>query len=151
MTEDFDPLPAETWFERIAMIANGELASTENALRHALHLLQLTPREFRPREYGSIDESNYEALLEGGNLEAAARCLVAMPTLDVTTSANAAGARVAITCRTTKMTVHGEGDSAAAAIVQAWAKSFLALRSEFGMRRLHQAFDYEGGTDYSLG
>ena len=61
--EDLEPLPPETWFERIEMIANGQLGSTESALRHALHMLQLTPREFRPREYGSIDEESYEALL----------------------------------------------------------------------------------------
>jgi len=64
MLDEIEPLPAELWFDRIEMIERGELASTENALRHAFHLLQLTPLEFRPREYGTIDEADYEALLE---------------------------------------------------------------------------------------
>jgi hypothetical protein len=130
MHEDVEPLSPEIWFERIEMIANDQFRSTENALRHALHLLQLTPREFRPREYGSIDEGGYEALLEAGDLEAAARSLVAAPTLVVTATSNASCAEAAIRCSAMNLTVSGSGDSVAAAILQAWAKCLLILRSE---------------------
>jgi hypothetical protein len=128
--EDIEPLTPELWFERIDLIANGQLGSTENALRHALHLLQLTPRQFRPREYGTIDEEKYEALLEAGDLDAAARTLVAAPTLTVSATSSPNGVEVAIGCKTLNMTVHGKGDSVAAAILQAWTQCLFMLRSE---------------------
>ena len=77
------PLETEVWFERIEMIRNRELPSTEHALRHALHLLQLTPSEFRPAKYPAIDEATYEAFLDSGDLDQAARRLVSAPTLSV--------------------------------------------------------------------
>ena len=132
MQDDIEPLPPDLWFERIEMIATGQLGSTENALRHALHLLQLTPHEFRPREYGTIDEESYEALLEAGDLDAAARRLVAAPTLTVSTTSSADGVEVAIGCRTLNKTIFGRGDSVAAAILQAWTECLFALESEFG-------------------
>jgi hypothetical protein len=130
--KDIEPLPADLWFGRIEVIANGELDSTESALRHAFHLLQLSPQEFRPPEYAALDEKGYEALLEAGELEAAARRLVAAPTLAVTTASCPRGVKVAIACRVLKTSVIAEGDSVASAILQAWAKCLLALRSEFG-------------------
>lgn len=138
MTDDIEPLTAEIWFARIEMIARGELGPTENALRHAFHLLQLTPREFRPREYGTIDEAEYEALLEAGNLEAAARRLVAAPALTVSTESCADGVEAVIGCRTLKKTVSGTGDTPAAAIVQAWAKCLFELQAEFGPSKLSE-------------
>nr|WP_166180942.1 hypothetical protein [Altererythrobacter segetis] len=41
---------------RIEMIARGELPGVENELRHASHLLQLTPQAERPAVELSIDE-----------------------------------------------------------------------------------------------
>ena len=139
MQEDFEPLTPELWFERIEMIRNLQFGSTESALRHALHLLQLTPREFRPPEYGMIDEESYEGLLEVGDLEGAARSLVAAPTLAVSTTSNDSGVEVAIRCRTWNKTIFGQGDSVAAAILQAWATCLLALKSEDGRGWLNQA------------
>ena len=137
--EDIEPLPADMWFGRIEIIANGELDNTESALRHAFHLLQLSPREFRPPEYAALDEKGYEALLAAGKLEAAARRLVAAPTLTVTTSSCARGVRVAIGCSVLKTAVIGEGDSVASAILQAWAKCLLALKREFSTAGFEKA------------
>ena len=134
MTVDIEPLLAELWFHRIAMIGRGELGPTEHALRHAFHLLQLTPREFRPREYGTIDETDYEALLEAGDLEAAARRLVAAPTLTVSTQSHPNGVDAVIKCSTLKRAVLGTGDTPAAAILQAWANCLSELREECGSR-----------------
>jgi len=139
MQDDIEPLAPEVWFERIEMIANGQLGSTENGLRHALHLLQLTPREFRPPEYEAIDEESYEQLLAAGELDAAARRLVAAPTLAVTTTSTPGGVEVAIKCRTRGQTVFGKGDSVAAAILQAWTTCLLALKSEDGSSWLNEA------------
>lgn len=128
MQEDVEPLSACLWFERIELIARGEFPSTENALRHALHLLQLSPREFRPCEYRKLDEAGYEALLESGDLEGAARLLVAAPTLSVSTTSSARGVKVAVKCSTLDRTIIGEGNSVADAILQAWADCLLMLR-----------------------
>lgn len=128
MQDDIEPLPPELWFERIEAIARRELGETENCLRHAFHLLQLTPREFRPREYGKLDEAGYEALLDSGELEAAARTLVAAPTLSVTTKTAGTGVKVAIRCNTLERMVIGEGASVADAILQAWTQCLLMLR-----------------------
>ena len=128
MQEDTEPLPTDLWFERIELIARRELQGTENALRHALHLLQLSPREFRPREYRKLDEVGYEALLQSGDLDGAARMLVAAPTLSVSTSSSELGAKIAIRCSTLNRTIMGEGDSVADAILQAWTECLLKLR-----------------------
>lgn len=132
MQDDIEPLPPDLWFERIEMIATGQLGSTENALRHALHLLQLTPHQFLPREYGNIDEESYEALLEAGDLDAAARRLIAAPALTVSATSSAEGVEVAIGCRILNQTIVGRGDSVAAAILHGWTECLFALRSEFG-------------------
>ena len=81
--EDVEPLPADMWFGRIEVIGSGELDNTESALRHAFHLLQLAPREFRPPEYADLDEKGYEAPLETGKLDAAARRLARWPSTTV--------------------------------------------------------------------
>lgn len=128
LQKDMEPLPVGLWFERIELIARRDFPSTENALRHALHLLQLSPREFRPREYRQLDEGHYEALLEAGDLEGAARQLVAAPTLSVSTTSTPCGVRVAIRCNTLDRTLIGEGDSVADAILQAWSECLLMLR-----------------------
>jgi len=133
MIEDVEPLEVELWFDRIAMIARGQLGPTENALRHAFHLLQLTPCEFRTREYGTIEEADYEALLEAGDLETAARRLVSAPILTVSTEASANGVDARIKCSRLEKTFLGTGHTPAAAILQAWANCLAELKEQFGV------------------
>lgn len=139
MQDDIEPLPSEEWFERIEMIANGELGSTENALRHAMHLLQLAPPEFRPSGYEAIDEETYEALLAAGDLEGVARRLVAVPTLAVATNSIPDGVEAAIRCKILNLTIFGKGDSAAAAILQAWTNCLFDVRAKFDANLLSVA------------
>lgn len=70
-------LDADLWFERLRVIMRGELRSLENSLRHAFHLAQLTPVQFRNSIRLTVDDDSFEALLEAGNLEGAAACLLA--------------------------------------------------------------------------
>lgn len=127
-----EPLDAAIWFRRIEMIRNRELPRTENALRHALHLLQLTPFEFRPRECPAIDEDIFEGLLAEGHFEEAARLLVTAPTLSVTANCEGGSAKAGIKCRVLDRTIHGEGPTVADAILQAWSECLLMLRAEYG-------------------
>ena len=124
------PLEADIWFDRIEMIRNQALPSTENALRHALHLLQLTPLEFRPPECAAIDEDAYETLLTSGEFEQAARCLVSAPTLSVTACSARDQARVGVQCSTLNQTFFGEGPTVADAILQVWSDYLLMLRTD---------------------
>ena len=128
LPDGIEPLTPELWFERIEAIARLQLGRTENRLRHAFHLLQLTPAELRPPEYSMLDEASYEALLEAGDLEAAARTLVSAPTLSVSTSSMGSRVKVAVRCSKLDRTIIGEGDSVADAILRAWAECLLKLR-----------------------
>lgn len=130
MGNEIEPLTPELWFERIEVIARRELRNTENSLRHALHLLQLSPPEFRPPNHIQIDEAEYEALLEAGDLDTAARCLVDAPTLSVRMSSTEDGIKVAVRCSTLNLTMIGEGVSEADAILQAWAECLLKLKGD---------------------
>ena len=138
MVKDIEPLPSDLWFARIAMIANGELKNTEHGLRHALHLLQLTPREFRPAEYYLIDEEGFEALLAVGDLDAAARRLVAAPTLAVSRRSVGETVEATIACSTTAQTITGIGDTFAEALLKAWARCLMNTRSELGLSRFQE-------------
>jgi hypothetical protein len=130
------PLDAAVWFQRIEMIRDRGLPSTENALRHALHLLQLAPVEYRPQDGPAIDEESYEAFLSEGNYEQAARMLVSATTLGLTATTDDGSVRVAVRCSAIDHTVFGEGPTVADAILQVWSQYMLMLRSEKSERWL---------------
>jgi hypothetical protein len=130
MTDEIEPLAPALWFLRIEKIARGELAGMESSLRHAAHLLQLTPKPFRHVVRLSLDLDAFEVLLDAGDFDTAARHLVAQPAalkVDSTPLAHAV-----ISCTILKQAVHGTGDTIAAAVLNAWTSCLLALRTKFG-------------------
>jgi hypothetical protein len=132
MPAEVRPLLPAMWFERIDTIARGELGSVENALRHASHLLQLTPTQFREVVHGSLDEDAFEALLDAGELDTAARHLIAQPTaLSVEEDADGR-VQAVISCVILRRAIRGTGDTVATAVLDAWTTCLLALRTEFG-------------------
>jgi hypothetical protein len=127
------PLATGLWFQRIAVIATGELGSVENSLRHAAHLVQLTPIPFRKVMPSILDEDTFEALLEAGDFDTAARQLFAAPTtLFIETRSDDPSLRAVIGCAILKHPVDGAGNTAAAAILDAWTRWLFTLRLEFG-------------------
>lgn len=132
MTDDIEPLPPGLWFRRIEMIAKGELASVENSLRHAAHLLQLTPRPFRHVVRLSLDEDVFEALLEAGKFDTAARHLIAQPTALSVDQDPDGPVRAVISCVILGRAIQGSGETVATAVLDAWTTCLLALRTEFG-------------------
>lgn len=142
MNEHIEPLSSSLWFQRIEKIANGELASTENALRHACHLLQLTPAPFRHVVRLAIEEERFEALLEAGDLDTAARHLIAQPTaLTVEEGEDEPRVRATISCVILNRAIAGTGETVASAVLAAWTTCLLALKTEYGadlLSDLHQ-------------
>lgn len=132
MIDEIEPLSAALWFRRIDMIGRGELGGIESSLRHAGHLLQLTPQPFRHVVRLTVDEEIFEALLEAGQYDAAARHLVAQPTALSVDEIPGVPVRATISCAILGRAVRGKGDSVAAAILVAWTTCLLALRAEYG-------------------
>lgn len=131
MTDFVEPLPSELWFKRLEMIASGELASVQNALRHASHLLQLAPLSYRDIVRPTIEEGRFEKLLDSCDLDGAARSLISHP-LALTLSADGERAQATISCPGLGDPVRVSGDTVASAIVGAWATCLLALRTAKG-------------------
>jgi hypothetical protein len=132
MTDDISPLAPALWFRRIEMIAGGELRSVEHSLRHAAHLLQLTPTPLRQHVRLSLDEDGFEALLEAGEFDTAARYLVAQPTALSIDQEPSGPIRAVISCAVLNRAIHGRGETVAAAVLNAWTSCLLSLRAEFG-------------------
>lgn len=132
MTDDIEPLVPALWFRRIEMIANGELGNVENSLRHAAHLLQLTPTPFRHVVQLTLHEEVFEALLEGGKYDTAAQYLVAQPTALSVDQDSDGSVRAAISCSILQRVIHGKGSTVATAVLDAWTTCLLALRTEYG-------------------
>ena len=126
MADNIEPLEPALWFDRIEMIARGQVGGIENSLRHAGHLLQLTPTSFREVVHMSLDVDSYEALLE------AARNLIAQPTALSVELDSKGPVQAVISCVILNRAIRGEGDTVATAVLAAWTTCLLALRTEFG-------------------
>lgn len=125
-----EPLEARLWFGRVKKIADGEIPEIERALRHAFHLLQLIPNEFRHIVRLQIEEDELEALLDAGDFDGAARQLLANPTALGVRENEPERTSAVISCPILKRTMEGEGDSIASAILGAWTNAFLAIEKE---------------------
>jgi hypothetical protein len=133
MTNYVEPLEPALWFSRIEKIANGELGCIERSLRHAAHLLQLTPMPLRQQVGLAIDPGAFETLLEAGDFDTAAKHLVAQPTaLDVEAGDGTRTVSARIKCAVLNRNIDGRGDTIADAVLNAWTTCLLALRSELG-------------------
>jgi len=128
-----EPLDAVLWFKRIELIANGMLGSVENSLRHASHLLEITPRQLRPLVGLEVDSESFEEFLERGDFDTAARHLVGRAeTLSIEGEAGADLIRATIQCSALNAKVHGIGDTVAKAVLNAWTSCLLRLKARYG-------------------
>jgi hypothetical protein len=130
MSDSIEPLLSSVWFQRIRKVADGHLGSTENALRHASHLLQLTPSRFREVVRLTIEEEEFERLLAAGDYDTAARYLIAQPTaLTVVEQDCGHSIRATISCVILNRAIHGSGPTVADALLSAWTNCLLALEA----------------------
>jgi hypothetical protein len=132
MTAQIEPLASDLWARRIEKIANGDLGGIEQSLRHASHLVQLSPPAYRHVVMLSIDERQFESLLASGNFDTAARHLIAEPTaLSIESSRdNAHLVTATISCKTVGRAFQGTGDTTAKAVLSAWTSNLLALPAD---------------------
>lgn len=115
--DQLSPIDADLWFERLGMIARGELRSLERSLRHAFHLVQLTPEEFRRSVRPAADEPSFEALLDGRQFEDAARCLINYPTPPIVAPSAPPVVEAGMTCQQCGSLFRGAGDNPGSAIL----------------------------------
>ena len=130
MTAEIQPLEAWLWLRRVEMIANGDLGGVENSLRHAAHLAQLAPRTFRPHVGLATDDHAFEALLDSGEFDGAARHLLPAA-VNIEPEAGAIRTEVAVRSPLMNRTFHGKGETLAHAILEAWTACLLSLGAEF--------------------
>lgn len=132
-----EPLDAAIWFRQIEKIARGKLPGMEQSLRHASHLLQLTPTPFRQVIRLAIDEDAFEAMLEAGEFDSAARHLIAQPAALAVVELNGGRSfQATISCVITNQTIHGSGPTVADAVLSAWTTCLLALEKDERQGRL---------------
>lgn len=133
MTDEIQPLDPVVWFLRIEKIATGELGCLENSLRHAGHILQLTPTSLRKWVGLSVDADTFEALLEAGDFDTAAKHLIAQPA-SLTTEAiqGTIQIKARIRCFVLNRDIVGFGGTVATAVLNAWTRCLLTLRAQFG-------------------
>jgi hypothetical protein len=131
MMEWIEPLDSALWFRQIEKIANGALAGMEQSLRHASHLLQLTPLRFRDVVRLAINEDEFEELLDAGDFDTAARHLIAQPAaLEVGDHEDGRNIQATISCLILNRAIHGSGPTIADAVLSAWTTCLLALETD---------------------
>lgn len=124
------PLRADLWFERLEMVARGELGSLENSLRHTFHLVQLTPLQFRRSVRPKLDEDSFEALLEAGHLQAAATCLIRYPSSPSLATRHSGAFEAALLCAQCAFRFTSLGSCAGSAALGCWLNYFSRLPNE---------------------
>ena len=141
MTEvstDIEPLEPDLWFAALAQLskrrAEAREGGAESLLRHAFHLLQLTPRPLRGHVQCAVSEETFEALLQAGATDCAALGLVGLTAeIDLHRSAipgtEAVEARVCLPGQET-MPAAAQAQSIALALLGAWANCLLAIRRQ---------------------
>lgn len=129
MTAQIEPLDTALWFKRIERIARGQLGGIEQSLRHAAHLLQLTPLQFSNVVRLAIDEDQFEAFLTAGDFDTAARHLIAQPaTLTIELDASSSTVQATIGFVIQDRAISGTGATVASAVLSAWTTCLLALQ-----------------------
>jgi hypothetical protein len=130
--DNAEPLAPATWFlalERLAqrhtMAAGRDL---EAMLRHAFHLLQLTPRHLTHLVQTNLDEAAFERLLEAEAFDSAAIGLLGSPAaFAVSVTEEGAEARVCLPSQTDPTIARSI--SFASALFRAWVQSLVALKA----------------------
>lgn len=131
-----EPLDPELWFQAIERLSTRLSASNDNdvesMLRHALHLVQLTPGPLKGVVRCEIGEDAFEEFLARAAFDSAAIALVGSP-MCYELSCNLEAGRRVIEARAwiptqTAQPSPAAGESLASALLGAWSGCLVALR-----------------------
>lgn len=129
--DSIEPLGLETWFdcvERLNGLAVTSRAAIGSALRHAYHLVQLTPYALRSSVSAAMSERAFEDLLEAEIYDIAAQALVGSPAgLALVRQPGSKTIFAEVRFPEGQGTGCGQGRTIARAILQAWCRAALAL------------------------
>jgi hypothetical protein len=135
-SDDIEPLEPDLWFRALERLSNRIVASDNNdvasTLRHAFHLVQLTPGPLKGVVRCELAESAYEQFLECGAFASAAAALIGSPMCYEVACGLRAGSRVIeakawLPGQTGRPAVVS-GDSLSSALMGAWAACLVGLR-----------------------
>jgi len=135
-SQDSEPLEPELWFSALERLSKKLSASNDNdvesMLRHALHLLQLTPGPLKGLVRCEIGEEAFEQFLEQGAFDSATLALVGAPMCYEMSSTLNGGERL-IEARAWLPGQSGQPSAASAqslavALLGAWSACLVALR-----------------------
>lgn len=132
-----DPLPPRMWYDRLCHVAeqmNSEPeAIIERALRQMAHLSQLAPGPLSNLSRPRIDESAFEVLLDGGNLDAAAIGLISdLATCSVAYEQRTELYAVGVGLPALAIEVGLTAQTFARAVLTAWLQCFLTVYERYG-------------------
>lgn len=130
MANEVEPLSAGLWFQRLEVVARGELGSLQKSLRHTYHLVQLTPRQFRRSVRPKVDEKDFEALLEAEDFQAAASRLIEYPSSPSLLGGDTAAFEAALSCVRCALIFNSTGSSAGSAALACWLNYLARLPNE---------------------
>lgn len=141
-SQDIEPLEPELWFHAVERLSRRISPPNDNdvqsMLRHALHLVQLTPGPLKGLVRCEIGEDAFEDFLDRGALDSAAIALVGSPMCYELSSGldrgqKAIAAKVWLPNQTGRPNP-ASAESVATALLGAWAACLVALRQQ----SLHQ-------------
>lgn len=131
--DGIEPLEPELWFQALERLSGmGPAAECAHMLRHAFHLVQLTPGPLKGIVRCEVSESEFEEFLDCGALDSAAIALIGSPMCFELACALCDGQRT-IEARVWLPAQTGRPSSAAGscvhgALVGAWSNSLVSLR-----------------------
>jgi hypothetical protein len=141
--DSIEPLGLRSWFtsvRRLSAAATTGQAPLGSALRHAFHLVQLTPHALRGSVAAALSERAFEQLLEAEIYDIAAQALVGSPAgLALVRQPGSRAVFAEVRFPDGPGVGCGEGRTIARAILQAWCRAVLALD-----RTADDSFDRHG-------
>lgn len=134
--DGIEPLEPELWFQALERLSSrqpaAESAEVAHMLRHALHLVQLTPGPLKGIVQCHASESRFEEFLDCGALDSAAIALIGSPmcfelACTLSEGQRRVEARVWLPAQTGRPSA-AVGNCVPGALVGAWSTCLAALR-----------------------
>ena len=130
---DPEPLEPQAWFRALGKLAervtDAPTDQHETLLRHAYHLLQLTPRPLRRLVRPDLTEKRFEELLDCGAFESAAIGLVGHPITYTIFRPESGLLEAQVHLPGPARPVMARAPSLTMALLAAWTQCLLALES----------------------